>query len=62
MAPILFPDASEHAAARMRLAKRFRPLLNSSNPKHRDVGFFLFGLAEALGRARRPSKREVGNA
>jgi hypothetical protein len=43
MAPILFPDATEHAAARVRLAKRFRPMLNSPNPTHRDIGFFLFG-------------------
>lgn len=48
MAPVLFPDASRHAAARVQLLKRLRPLLNSSNPARQNMGFFLFGLAEAL--------------
>ncbi|MBB4858236.1 hypothetical protein HNO88_001555 [Novosphingobium chloroacetimidivorans] len=48
MAPILFPDTAKHAAARVRLSKRLRPLLNSPDQRERDIGFFLFGLAEAL--------------
>lgn len=48
MAPILFPDATKHHAARVQLLKRLRPLLNSRSTKKQDVGFFLFGLAEAL--------------
>lgn len=52
MAPILFPVEAEHAAARVRLAKRVRSLLNSTDPARRNVGFFLFGVAEALAGAR----------
>lgn len=48
MAPVLFPNIAEHAAARVRLAKRLRPLLNIADPAKRDIGFFLFGVAEAL--------------
>lgn len=48
MAPILFPNIAEHHAAHVRLAKRMRPLLNSRDPLKRNIGFFLFGIAEAL--------------
>ncbi|MBB4857218.1 hypothetical protein HNO88_000525 [Novosphingobium chloroacetimidivorans] len=52
MAPVLFPNIAEHHAARIRLLKRLRPLLNSPEPFKRDVGFFLFGVTEALRGAR----------
>ncbi len=48
MAPVLFPDRAVHYAARVQLPKRLRPLLNSSDPRMQDMGFFLFGLAWAL--------------
>lgn len=48
MAPILFPEPAKRAAARFRLLKRLRPLMASKNPRHRDIGFFLFGMAEAM--------------
>jgi hypothetical protein len=59
MAPVPFPEEARHAAARVQLLKRLRPLLNSQDKKRQDIGFFLFGLAEAL-RARPCAKQRVG--
>lgn len=60
MAPVLFPEEARHAAARVQLLKRLRPLLNSRDQRRQDMGFFLFGLAEAL-RARPCAKRRTGS-
>jgi len=63
MALVLYPEPDQHAAARFRLLKRLRPLMASQNPHHKNIGFFLFGVAEALGKTRRsPLRREAGNA
>jgi hypothetical protein len=48
LAPSLYPEPCKRAAARFRLLKRLRPLMNSGNPKYQAIGFFLFGVAEGL--------------
>lgn len=50
--PELYPDRAQWPAARKRLRKRYRAMLKSGDRNLVDVGFFLFGLAEAMtGRA-----------
>lgn len=48
MVAVLFPNAADRPAARKRLRKRYRALLDSGNPSLQDIGFFLLGLAEAM--------------
>jgi hypothetical protein len=53
MLPELYPDRAQWPAARRRLRKRYRSMIDSGDPALMNVGFFLFGLAEAMnGRGR----------
>lgn len=46
--PPLYPNRADWPAARRRLRKRYRVLLDSGDHRLMDVGFFLFGVAEAM--------------
>jgi hypothetical protein len=44
----LYPNPADWPAARQRLRKRYRALLDSGDHRLMDVGFFLYGVAEAM--------------
>jgi len=48
MLPELYPDRAAWPAARRRLRKRYRSMIDSDDHGLINVGFFLFGLAEAM--------------
>lgn len=50
MLPELYPDKAKWPAARKRLRIRYRRLIDSGDHGLMNVGFFLFGLAEAMTR------------
>lgn len=53
MLPVLYPDRAQWPSAKRRLRKTYRRFLRSGDFALMDVGFFLFGLAEAMKGARR---------
>lgn len=48
MLPELYPDRRHWPAAKRRLRKTYQRYIGSGDSALMDVGFFLFGLAEAM--------------
>ena len=46
---VLFPDESGWPAASVRVGATAHRLMNDNAPGHRDIGFFLYGVALAAG-------------
>jgi hypothetical protein len=46
--PSLYPDRKDWPTARRRLRRRYRAFLGSGDHRLMDVGFFLYGVAEAM--------------
>lgn len=48
MLPVLYPDKTTHAEAAKRLGRRWPKMIDNPDPAVWGVGFFLFGLVEAM--------------